>query len=614
MPGITSNTNYLVLYSSEIKIFSLPLLSPVKAPSARPSLLVLAANTIFYSTEKGVESYNIISGKSTIAVPASEKSEVTALTASAGVLHVGYVNGRIETYIFNEHMFKFSTKLKHPTGVDSLETNGMEIFVTDGINRITVYPGGSSYDFTTPKLFKGGINGRVYALSEGKLYLSTKEGFGFLFKVGEETEEIVFSPLGGFIFGSNGRDVSVYNILGNEMGCFIAKDFTVINKGGRCFIIEDKGDGRFKKINTELEDNETPELDLFKGTNIITKRVSGEEYDNKESDYVGRSTYLNKEDVMKYVKGSNGITDNNKENNITDNNKENNINNINNINKENNINNVNKRHRHMVVDPDNFTHETTKLDKTNLESIIQQIGRQNPSSHHNSDARLLFLSPQGFMISIETPLISKVYIQYHSTNMDRLDIKDNLRATLGSFHGSNFVLSDGKTVNFSGLWQRNMPCSLLGLDNNFIYTFDDDLVRITDFNGNIIKTIYAPEAHSFCLGTGRLAVLCKTCIMIYQGTEAEYIPAFGVDFGCYEDENLYVRIKNRVFEVKNKILEFLIECIEKPLTVSLGFLVTLTTDQDILLPRPRVNYYKLKEEKVKEVEVDRRYFKSYDVI
>jgi len=395
--------------------------------------------------------------------------------------------------------------------------------------------------------------------------------------------------------------IVVYSLMGWEEQGRCCEQFRMrrrVRRGAE--IVEEKGRG-LKVTETYLADVEMREIEFSK-VNIKEKVVSGEEYDRK-GDYERKGEYVNgksrmsdngKAKCVAVVKGeadkrriiddsSDILVDSGDNGACIDN----------------GINGID----HTINNNTNINHTNTNMN---------YIKPKNPSSYENQQARLLFFSPEGYMISLESPVANKVIVKSHQDGLDTVEIKDPLRATLGSFHGRNFVLSDGKTINFSDAWQRPIPCSLLGIDDEFVYAFEGCHLRLIDFGGRTARTIYVPGAYTFCLGDGRLAVLCRQWIMLYGrageaadghmasgamadghvASAAEYIPAGGADFGSYDEDRLYVRIGREIFEVVGGVLELVFETEERPLAVTEGHLVTL--GEDVLLPRPSLRYHRLR--------------------
>ncbi|ELA40968.1 uncharacterized protein VICG_01998 [Vittaforma corneae ATCC 50505] len=603
MSTLLSNSKFIVSFNGGFKIYNantLKLYKTLKEQSC--NLFELSGSTIFFTNDYGLLTYNIETEKRTEAIKAHGNTKVSSIFVNGSFLYLGYDNGTLEVHTFNEHLFKLHKTYRHPGIVSTIKSDNIKIYVTDLRNRITMYPENACFDFIQPKIF---FDRCLYAISENKVYVNTKDAFGFLFELKDDVDEVVFSPLGGIMFTRNIRGVRCYDCMGQELGRFFANEFTVVSREGRCYIVEEQ-DGVLKSMDTYLRDIEKVEMQFTK-VNIKEKTVSAEEYEQKYSyiddgnkrsfpkhrlsigkDSTSKSSANSKENGVgkRDIQDSTGETSENKSN-------------------------VKISKRQVMVSSEE-SEVFANNPATPAFNPNTAVLKRNPSSYENQEARLHFFSSEGYMISLESALSSQVYIKFHNHETDSIEIKDTLKSTLGSFCGENFVLSDGNVINFNDVWQKPIPCSLLGIDRNFIYAFDCNNLNIIDFRGNVVRTIYTPDSYSFCVEKGneqQIAIFCKTCIMMYKDKEVEYIPACNIDFGCFDGSTLYVRIGREIFGLQGRVLVKVYETDERPLTVSENTLVTLS--ENTLLPRPAVRYHPLKHEKIEEVEIDSLRFGKY---
>lgn len=575
---ILSNSNFIVTYNTEFRIYNsttLALLKTIEEPFCK--LFEITNTSIFFTNSQGLYFYSIETGKRTEAIKIHGNAMITALFINGNFLYVGYDNGTIETYSFNEHLFKLQKTIRHSGLINTIKSDNIKIYITDLRNRITVYPDNIAYDFIQPKIF---FDGYLYAISENKVYMNTKDAFGYLFELKEDPEDIIFSPKGGIMFARSGKSIRAYDSLGVELGRYFTKEFTVIKKEGKLMIVEEQG-GTLKTIETYLKDIEKSVIEFTK-VNIKEKVINEEEYEEKY-----KINVKNRKSTEKSPKGRSNITDFI----------------LNDSEPENSHQSIHKKSKMQISSSEEDEVEVNEITKISNSPIINPaLLRKNPSTYENQEARLLYFSSQGFMIALDSLIANQVYIRYHTYELDPIEIKDTLKSTIGSFCGDNFVLSDGKTINFNDSWQMPYSCSLLGIDNKFIYSFDRNNLNIIDFRGKLVKTIYTPDSYSFCVGKERIAILCKTCVIFYsENRRTEYLPVSGIDFACFDGDILYVRIGKEIYELENGALVKVFETEERPLTIYEGNLVTLGENK--LLPRPSVKYYLVRKEKIEEVDL-----------
>lgn len=570
------NDKYIVSNSKGIRIYCKATFSLLRTVRESVSKIIeLTDSTIFFTNEQGLFTYKIESQIEENIVKTTAGQKITAIFVKDSFLYLGYDNGILETYAFNEHLFRLQKTYKHTVPITGIKSDNLTIYVTDLRDRITIYPENSCFDFQQPKIF---FNQYLYALSENKIYTNTKDAFGFLFDLKEPADTLIFSPKGGVVFARGPKGVRCYGTFGDELGRFFVDDFTVISKDGMCFVIEELN-GNLKLHETFIKDIDAPELHFTK-VNIKEKIVRAEEYDQKygyvdigSRKYIARST--------KQQKPRNTKEDSEELENVQ-----------------------NRKKRSQAIDSES----TEECGHVN-DILTTPVFRKNPSSYENQEANLLFFSEQGYMLSIETALSAQVFINYHDQNIEPVEIKDALKSRLGSFYNGVYVLSDGKVINFNGEWQKEHACELLGIDQNRIYTFSDNLLSLIDFSGKVINRIYVQDAYSFSLGKNSFAVICKSNIMLVKEF-AEYIPASNIDFACFDGDRLIVRIGKQLFELQDRMLVKIFETEERPLTVFGGSLITLGENK--LLPRPSLKFHTIRTEKIEHVSMDTKQFSKYN--
>lgn len=584
---ILSNEKYIISLNKHAKLAvynksNLALIKTINEPNVK--LFQVFRDVILFNNDLGVFLYNI--QKDTKTEVALGSSKVTSLFIKDSFAYVGYDNGNICVYNFNDHMAKSTKTYKHPGPVTSMVSDNIKIFVTDLRNKTTVYPENISYDFMEPRLFYKKF---PYTLSDNKLYAHVQETTGFLFEFSSKTEKIQFGPAGGTIFGLSNDFVSIYDTLGNPLGKFMASDYTVIERNGKCFIIEDNG-GILTSQETFVRDLEAPDFN-FPKIEIKKKILTENEYEEKYV-YVDDG---NKKNLSKKV-----IKKRNFENNSES--------------SEHATRKGSKRQtlisesteseqtNYSASDCNNFNHNTGNVMNSHSAFFNPVLVSRNPSSYENTEGRLLYYSHQGFMVSLESAISNQIFVKFHDRSYESYEIKDPLKCKLGAFIGENYVISDGETINFSGQWTKSIKCSLLGMNQNCIYAFDQNILTVLNYSGDVKESYYIKESYSFCAGESELAVFCKDFIMLIGHDNTSYIPCTGIEFGCFDSDELFVKIGSKLFTLSKNLLKVVCELNERPLTVYDNNVVVLA--ENVILPRPIVKFYPIRIEVPDEVKFD----------
>lgn len=591
---IKSNRKYIVTINTAINIFNPVDLSLIKTSDVQHPCksFELHHNRVFFYNKEGMYCYNIETGEtSTVSV----RYDITAIHIKDSFIYIGCENGNILTYTFNEHIFKVSKTFRHTGPVLDIKSDNVKIFTVDirgRLNVIKCMDGSiSTFDFVEPKIF---LDRYLYVFSENKAYVYTNDTMGFIFDVQEDVQDVVFSPAGGMVFVKGNKSIRCYNSIGIELGRYFAGNFTVISREDRSFIIEATKDG-VKQHETYLNDLEVADFQFTK-MNIKEMAVTGDEYDrrhdfvddgNKKSISVSKKK-TNPIGKIEYIKETS--FDNKKmrllESDSSEYDEISEIDDVASVSEHNNENKLNVSRNKLFI-------------------------KKNPSSYENSQANLLLFSSQGYMMSLESPLSSQVTIKYHDYMQDSIEIKNPLKSVLGSFYDDKYVLSDRKTLQFCDLWKKDLPTTLLGIDSRYIYSFHENVLTILDMSGNVVRQLYNPGSYSFCVGKSRIAIFCEDCIMIVKDNDVTYVPVKDyVDFGCFDGDTLFLAINKIIFELQGHLLVKITETQERPLSVFEGNLITL--GDNTLLPRPSLKYYKIRNEQIETIDVDKKDFGKYN--
>lgn len=544
---IASNSGFIVTHGRSFRIYSKTTLELLKEVEESCYIFNLHHSAIFFCSGESLYGYNLNTGEKIKIL--SSKLKVTSLFSKDSYLYVGFESGLLSVYTFNAHVFRHAKDYKHGGPIMSLASDNVRTYVADYRNRITVYPDNKTFDFVSPRLF---FKKYIFCTSENSVYARTEDAFGLMFSVTDTIEDLVFSEEGGLLFIRTGKGVSCYDMLGNEKSSLSSEDFTVISRNRECQAVVDR-EGKLCTEEIHICDAPMPEV-VFKRVDIKEKAIEGREFDEKHA-FVddGNTKYLAR-------------------------------------------NRREERKRPCIGEKaGNIREEDSQVEMLLERPAVMEtpLQRFNPSAFDQQHVRLLFFSREGFMMSLESEQANRVSIHYHDSTIEPIEVEDQMKARLGSFHSNRFVLSNGKTLNFSNIWSKDIPTGLLGINDRHVYVFFENMLTAIDFSGAVAAEFYVPEFHSFCCSNHSIAVFTKDNIMVIQNDRAEYIPARNVEFGCFYLEELYVKIKGCLFKLKNGLL--IKECMADgvPLTINGNTLVTLL-EPFTLLPRPMVGYSQIR--------------------
>lgn len=573
MLRIASNSRFIVAYSQLLRIYDKATLALIKEIDEECYTFNLHHSNLFFCSGTFLYSCSLATFEKTEVL--SSRSRVTSLFSKDSYLYVGFESGLLSVYTFNDHVFKHAKDYKHSGPIVSLASDNLKIYVTDYRSRITMYPDNKTFDFVGPRLF---FKRYLFCASENSVYAKTEDAFGLVFSVPDTIEDLVFSEEGGLLFIRTKRGIGCYDMLGNEKSHTLPRDFTVISKNGQCQIVGCRG----KDLEVEevyISDVQMEDI-VFNRMNVKEKIIEGRDFDKKYA-FVddGNKKYLSR-------RGMDGCGD------------------------------MERKKHHAAGDHGESEHDSksntsagkstrrraTFSDSSEFAALEAPLKRFNPSTFELQHVRLLFFSREGFMMSLESELANQVSIHYHDNSIEPIEVRDHMRSRLGSFYSDKFVLSDGRAINFNNAWSKDIPTSLLGINNRHIYVFGENMLTIIDFAGAIQAELYVPDFHSFCCSEHSIAIFTRDNIMLVRQDRAEYVPASGVEFGCFYHEELYVKIRGGLFKLKNGMLVKECSVDGIPLTVNGNDLVTLF-EPFTLLPKPLVSYNQIKKQEIEKVEL-----------
>lgn len=571
MLRIASNSRFIVVYRLSFRVYDKATQVLLKEIDENCYIFNLHHTNIFFCSGEFLYGYNLTTFEKTEIL--SSKSKVTSLFSKDSYLYIGFESGLLSIYTFNDHIFKYAKEYRHGGPIVSLVSDGLKTYVADYRSRITVYPDNRTFDFVEPKLF---FKKYLFCTSEKSVYAKTEDAFGLVFSIPDTIEDLVFSEEGGLLFIKTRRGVSCYDMLGNEKSHTTSRDFIVISRNGQCLIVSDREKGL--DVEEAYVSDVAMEDIVFKRVDIKEKIIEGRDFDEKYA-FVdnGNKKYLGKRKTSshgdmenrKLCAESQGSQDDSKPDTST----------------------WKGRSRMEVFSDD-----------SELAAIETPLKKFNPSTFEQQHVRLLFFSREGFMMSLESELANQICIHYHDNSIEPIEIRDHMKSRLGSFYNDKFVLSNGQVVNFNNAWSKDIPASLLGVNNRYVYVFDENMLTIIDFAGAVHTELYVPDFHSFCCSEHSIAVFTKNCIMLVRHEKAEYVPACNVEFGCFYLEELYVKIKGNLFKLKNGMLAKECRADGVPLTINGNNLVALS-EPFTLLPKPLVSYSQIKKQELEKIKL-----------
>lgn len=559
MKKIASCREYIATADVAFKIYKKDTLDPVaEHPMEGATAFFLHDDFLFVAYRAGTLEALRLPDMHRAVVAESPKNRIVALFARENLLCAGTEGGLVSTYFFNDAAFRHQTDYVHRAPVVSIASDGASLFVADHRARVTEYPGGRSYDFTSPRLFCG----RYVFCAEGRrLYVRTRAAFGLLLEVEHEIDDLLFSELGGLLFvRTGGRTLCIDAATGETRGEYMLDDAVVANDAIINYV-----DGRLELIDLFFQDREMEDI-VFRNVDIKEKKVTAEEFDRKYA--------FVQDGNSKPLARSHSRT-----------------------------NRIQTRQ-----DPDETTRggassdsekENLGLDRPKKQKIPDADPPSiatNPSSFRNKDANLMFYSTEGFMISIESPTSNYITVKYHDNACEPVEIKDQSRCTMGSFFGRRFVISNRTTVNFNDEWTREMDCRMVGLNDECVFVFGE-MLTILDFRGEVVGEVYTADPYLFCCSAQKIAVFSRSHVTLINkipGCKGERrdnitVPVENVTFCAFYGDVLYVRTRGMLFRLEDGL--FVKEC-DVPgvlLAVHDGFVLTLPQPHT-LLPRPAVEY------------------------
>lgn len=577
MKRIASNSRFIAIYSnSKLKLFNkatLTLAREIEEPGCYN--FNLHSNFIFLCSGQSLFSYNLSTFmKSEIS---SSKTKITTLFSIDNLLHVGFETGLINVYVFNEHVCKFSRSFQHSGPIISMASDRVNTYVSDYRNKITMYPEVRSFDFTGPKLY---FKKYIFCTSENSVYTRSNGTFGLLFSVNETIEDLVFSEQGGLFFLKTERGIGCYDMIGNERTHSLSKDFTVINKNGKCFIAYEKN-GKIELEDTYINDNAMEEI-VFSKLNIAEIPVEGKEFDEK---HAGKSIFIDdgfkrqirskktargvRKSISKYSESSEREES---EDELFDSEVENNS-------------EINK------CNADEYSIKNYPVKK--YSSDLPSFNNNYKTNPREDSTTLLFYSREGYMISLQSDLSCQVSIHYHDRMATTIQFKDKEKSRLGCFYNDKFLLSSGELLNFNDVWQHKILSKFIGLNNKHIFSMDENILSIFDYSGKLVKEMLVCCPSSLCVSDGQIAIFSESNLLLIEDhflTNATYIPVKNVEFSCFDNKTLYIKSNDSLFRLENGVFVRILKLKELPLTINGDELITLA-EPIKLLPVPEINHF-----------------------
>ncbi|TBU19493.1 hypothetical protein CWI42_020030 [Ordospora colligata] len=459
-------------------------------------------------------------------------------------------------------------EIKHSAPVRMICSDGVEFFVADMRNKITMYPSNKVYDIVRPSLV---YKNYVFASERNMLYCKTRNAFSTYLVVDGKICEYVFSENGGVLFVRCGEEVSVFDFNSKDVvkrmrfsGMFVYDDDRnriLRYEAGVMVSVDDVLDRKYESMNDVV----------FRSDEIVEKkvRVDGIEEDAERVYYV-------------YEKGKKS-----------------------------------KRKREWIDSVEYTDHKSVSLycDATVEERKELNMMRMNVGSNevyesssvngcgsvqegciqgiNTNEGLLLCYNTQGYMICVRNGNIHRIEVSYHDITRRKIEIDNNSGYTHGGFCGDSVAIGNGSMVFYIGpdmKWEKKIASRAICVSDSMIVALEDE-IRIFDYTGNEIFNCLIPNVHMICCHGTTIAVFGDDLIIIelFERTSRHMLPC-AVSFACFDEFG-------RLFYVMNKKMYCLYKGLAvKMCDISMDVLIVfkkkmvLLSRSKRLFPSPHVEY------------------------
>lgn len=468
--------------------------------------------------------------------------------------------------------FRIIRSMKHPVPVTQICTDGVEMFVADMRNRITVYPSKKTYDMRNPCLK---YKNYVFASERNMLYCRTRTAFAVYISLRSPVHDYKFSENGGIVFVQCGNVVNVIDFNERCMLREVKVDGEFVYDDDRNRII--KLDSDITAIDNVLE-GRYREMDnvKFREDNVVEKKkkVIEELDDDVVSRYVDCGS--KREAQRKYFKGV-GKT----------------------VSSGRSIGDSPTRCEKGVIE---------SSDEEDAEAAVPlrdtRVLRFNSSALDTEEGMLLSYNLEGYMMSLRGEDRNKVEVSYHDVNRRRVEIVDANNCTLGSFRGANVVLGNRSKIFFTSpefTWEKDVEARILCVTEEMVVAVSSSL-RVFKLDGIEMFNCLIPDIHTVCCSGSTIAVFSRELILIdlFRSTERVFLPS-PVSFACFDENGrIFYRIGDEMYHLYKGLSVKVCDVPTHPLAVFGNSVVSLTQSCK-LLPQLHIQHIKFSNDVIKFV-------------
>ncbi|KAH9412102.1 hypothetical protein HK407_02g02530 [Ordospora pajunii] len=459
-------------------------------------------------------------------------------------------------------------EIKHSAPVRMICSDGVELFVADMRNKITVYPSKKVYDIVAPSLV---YKNYVFASERSMLYCKTRNAFSTCLAMEERICEYVFSENGGVLFVRCGEEVSVVD--------FNSKEVVKKMRLGGMFVYDDDRNrilryeaGVMKCIEGVL-DKEYPSMNdvVFRADEIVEKkvRVDGME-DGAERVYSGNDEAKRPKRKRECMEAAEYAG-----------------------------------YENLRVFFDESVEARRELSdlwmKTDSSEVYEGYGVKDCGSAQyqclqgisTNEGLLLCYSIEGYMICVKNGSIHRIEVSYHDVTRRTIEVDDNNGCTHGGFCGDNVAVGNGSMVFYTGpgmKWEKKIASKAICVSDSMIVTLEDE-IRIFDYTGKEIFNCLIPNAHMICCYGRTIAVFGNELFVIelFERTSRYMLP-YAVSFACFDEiGRLFYVMNKKMYCLYKGLAVRMCDVSTDVLTVFKNNIVLLSKSKR-LFPSPHVEY------------------------
>ena len=544
-------------------------------------------------------------------------SPVTALFLKDSVLGVGTDSGRVCVMLLKNRDLVAIDERKHSAPILGIATNGVDIYVSDMLNRICVFPEHKIYDNFHTHIYYCRY---LFSSESTLLYCKTKDAFAVCLEhvSSEPISRFFFNHTGSVLFIKESSRVAVYDFnsraVVNEV--FFVGD-CVYDDGRNRLIVYENGEFRVFDgvVSADLLQRSMDEV-FFK-QNKIEERIVWSEGEHSDEEVV-RTRRRPEKRAPKYefVTGDSQNTT-----------------------KESAGGKSGKRSKASHVSTDTHAYKQWKSKESSLQELFEQGSEHNasdaentepcpvrtvqaansevpaaedvhkifmPSAIRSGEGHLMRYSNTGYLISTSGEFFNTVELIYHDKSMKSVRIKDTSFCSLGTFSGDSVLLGSATSLHFYSklfewCYKSAEDVSLVGASSMFLcVVYEKRTLRIYRHSGLEVFNSDFDQVQSIFCSEESVLVLCgaKTLweIQLHNFGCRKFDTLGKVDWIFASGGEIYYRsCGRRVYQLRGQLSLQVVETDSPPLCVSGDHLVVLSSTMR-LYPEPVIEYFKIKME------------------